>query len=136
MNAESNSGTLYERLGGHKGILQFITPFYFDVRQHHLLGLIFNAHIQDWPTHLAHITEFWARQTGGPSSYGGGFVGAHLPLGIAPEHVEHWLALWDFNCRRQLSAELAVEMCALARSIGTQLQKILAGRTGLSIGTG
>jgi len=134
MNALSNPGTLHERLGGHEGILRLIRPFYFDVRQHHLLGPIFNARIQDWPAHLAHIADFWARQTGGPSSYGGGFAGAHLQLGIAPEHVEQWLALWDFNCRRQLPAKEAAEMSALARSIGTQLQKILAGRSGLSIG--
>jgi len=130
----NNPGTLYERLGGHEGILRLITPFYFDVRQHHLLGPIFNARIKDWPAHLAHITDFWARQTGGPSHYGGGFAGAHLQLGIAPEYVEQWLALWDFNCHRQLPAKEAAEMSALARSIGTQLQKILAGRSGLSIG--
>src|SRR6185503_7066050 len=129
-----NPGTLYERLGGHAGILRLITPFYFDVRQHHLLGPIFNARIQDWPAHLARITDFWARQTGGPSRYGGGFAGTHLQLGIAPEHVGQWLALWDFNCRRQLPAAEATEMSALARGIGKQLQKILAGRSGLSIG--
>lgn len=131
----SNSNTLYARLGGHEGIRRLLTPFYFDVRQHQLLGPVFNAHIQDWPAHLAHVTDFWARQTGGPLSYAGGFAGAHLQLGIAPEHVEQWLALWDFNCRRQLPATEATEMSAVARSIGTQLQKILAGRSGLSIGT-
>ena len=134
MNAAIDPGTLYARLGGHEGILRLITPFYVDVRQHHLLGPIFNAQIQDWPAHLAHITDFWARQTGGPSNYGGGFAGAHLQLGIVPEHVEQWLALWDFNCRRHLPAPEAAEMSALARGIGTQLQKILAGRGGLTIG--
>jgi len=130
----STAATLYDRLGGHERILRLVTPFYIDVRQHHLLGPIFNSQIQDWPAHLAHITEFWARQTGGPSQYQGGFAAAHLQLGIAPEHVEHWLALWDFNCRRQLPATEASEMSALARSIGKQLQKILNGRSGLSIG--
>jgi hemoglobin len=129
-----NSSTLYDRIGGHEGILRLIKPFYIDVRQHHLLGPIFNSHIQDWPAHLAHITEFWARQTGGPSRYGGGFAAAHLQLGIAPEHIEQWLALWDFNCRRQLPPDQSAEMSALARSIGTQLRKILSGRSGLSLG--
>ncbi len=131
----NQSRTLYDRLGGHEAILLLITPFYFDVRQHQLLEPIFNAHITDWPAHLAHITDFWARQTGGPSRYGGGFAAAHLQLGITPEHVGTWLELWDFNCRRQLPADQATEMSALARSIGTQLQKILAGRSGLSLGT-
>ena len=127
--------TLYERLGGHEGILRLIKPFYIDVRQHAALGPIFNAQIQDWPAHLAHITEFWARQTGGPSQYPGGFAGAHLPLGILPSDLQHWLGLWEFNCRRQLAAREADEMIALAQRIGGQLQKILSGRPGIAIGS-
>lgn len=126
--------TLYERLGGHQGILRLITPFYADVRQHAVLGPIFNARVQDWPAHLAHITEFWARQTGGPSNYPGGFAAAHLPLGLQASDIEHWLTLWNWNCRRQLPASEADEMIALALRIGTQLRRILAGRPGFSIG--
>src|SRR5687767_11351086 len=116
---------LYERLGGHDGILRLLKPFYVDVRQHAVLGPIFDARIQNWPEHLAHITEFWVRQTGGPSNYPGGFAAAHLPLGIQPSDLQHWLALWEFNCRRHLASAEAEEMIALARSIGSQLQKIL-----------
>jgi hemoglobin len=126
--------TLYERLGGHDGILRLITPFYADVRQHAVLGPIFNARIQDWPAHLALITEFWARQTGGPSNYPGGFAGTHLPLGLQSSDIEHWLTLWQWNCRRQLHAPEADEMIALASRIGMQLRRILAGRPGFSIG--
>src|SRR4051812_15659873 len=39
--------SLYERLGGHVGILKLIKPFYADVRQHNILGPIFNSHITD-----------------------------------------------------------------------------------------
>lgn len=125
--------TLYERLGGHEGILRLIKPFYIDVRQHAVLGPIFNARIQDWPAHLMHITEFWARQTGGPSQYPGGFAGAHLSLGIQPTDLQSWLQLWEWNCRRHLAASEADELIALAGRIGQQLQRILSGRAGLSI---
>jgi len=125
--------TLYERLGGHEGILRLLQPFYIDVRQHAVLGPIFNAHIQDWPAHLAHITEFWARQTGGPSKYPGGFAGAHLPLGIQPSDLGHWLGLWEFNCRRHLAPAEAEEMVLLAQRIGEQLKRILGGHSGLSL---
>jgi hemoglobin len=127
--------TLYTRLGGHEGLLRLIKPFYIDVRQHAVLGPIFNARIQDWPAHLAHITEFWARQTGGPSDYAGGFAAAHLPLGIQPSDLQHWLGLWEFNCRRQLANSEADEMIALAHRIGAQLERILTGRPGISIGS-
>lgn len=120
--------SLYERMGGREGILAFIKPFYADVRQHALLGPIFNARIQDWPAHMERIAEFWARQAGGPSTYDGGFAGAHLRLGIPPDLVPQWLELWQFNCERQLAEPERTEMLQLARHLGANLQRILGGR--------
>lgn len=125
---------LYERLGGHDGLLQLLKPFYADVRQHAVLGPIFNTHIQNWPVHLAKIVEFWALQTGGPSAYRGGFAGAHLRLGIAPEHFEHWLQLWEFNCHRALPTQEARELIALAHELGARLRRVVAGQSGLALG--
>ena len=120
--------SLYDRLGGHAGLLKLIKPFYADIRQHEVLGPIFNAHIQDWPAHLAKITEFWAIQTGGPSQYRGGFAGAHMNLGIQPEHFLHWLRLWEFNNARSLAPQEAAEMNALAQELGRRLGNMLHGR--------
>ncbi|MBG87174.1 MAG: globin [Verrucomicrobiales bacterium] len=128
------SGCLYANLGGHEGILAFIRPFYMDVRQHKVLGPIFNSHIKDWDSHLAKIAEFWAVQTGGPSKYRGGFAGAHLRLGLKPEFFDHWLGLWDFNCQRQLEPDLAVQMSALAHELARRLKMMVEGRQGLQIG--
>ena len=124
---------LFDRLGGQAGVEELLRHFYADVRQRRVLGPIFNARIHDWPAHLAKIGEFLAGQTGGPSRYGGGFGAAHLPLGIGPEHLEHWLALWDFNCRRHLAEAEARELIALARRIGEQLLRIVGGRSGLGV---
>lgn len=120
--------TLYARLGGHEGILKLIKPFYIDVRQHSVLGPVFNAHIQDWPAHLEKITEFWALQTGGESRYRGGFAGAHIPLGLAPEHFQQWLGLWEFNAKRQLPPQEAAEMTALAHEFGRRLFAVTQAR--------
>jgi hemoglobin len=98
----SEPRSLYERLGGHDGISKLIKPFYADVRQHELLGPIFNAQIKDWDAHLAKITDFWALQTGGKARYAGGFARAHMGLGLQPEHFQNWLALWEFNNARSL----------------------------------
>ncbi len=148
--------SLYERIGSHEGILKLIRPFYADVRQHAVLGSIFNAHIHDWPAHLEKITEFWARQMGGPSQYPGGFAGAHMRVNtaevndqsavlqrgsssamiqpITPEHFKHWLALWDFNCQRNLPPTEAAEAIELAHRLGAQLERIITGRGGIQIG--
>ena len=124
------ANSLYERLGGHEGILKFIKPFYIDVRQHAVLGPIFNAQIQDWPAHLDKITEFWALQTGGQSKYRGGFAGAHISLDLKPEHFQHWLGLWEFNANRQLPPQEAAEMIALAHEFGRRLFAVTQGRRG------
>jgi hemoglobin len=124
------SESLYERLGGHEGILNLIRPFYADVRQHAVLGPVFNAHIKDWETHLAKIADFWALQAGGASSYRGGFAGAHLRIGVKPEFFDHWLSLWDFNCQRHLGPDEAQEMSAIAHELGRRLRGVVEGRFG------
>ncbi|MCD8534693.1 MAG: group III truncated hemoglobin [Verrucomicrobia bacterium] len=124
---EEKSKPLYEYMGGHEGILRFIRPFYMDLRQHQELGPIFNRHIQDWESHLAKITEFWALQTGGPSHYRGGFAGAHFKIdGLTSDHFDQWLALWDFNCQRQLPPDLQQSMSQLAHTLAARLKRVVA----------
>jgi hemoglobin len=131
----SQGRSLYERLGGHEGILKLIKPFYADIRQHTVLGPIFNAHIHDWPPHLNKIADFWALQTGGGSRYRGSFGAAHVSLGIGAEHFQRWLALWEFNNARQLEPGEAAEMNALAQQLAGRLSAITRGRQSLTIGT-
>ena len=120
--------SLYSRLGGHDGILKLVKPFYADVRQHKILGPIFNAQIKDWDAHLAKITDFWALQTGGESKYRGGFARAHMGLVLKPEHFQNWLALWEFNNARSLPPREAAEMNALAHELGRRLFAMTQGQ--------
>ena len=50
--------TLYDRIGGQKGLEHLLTHFYADVRQHAVIGPIFEAQIQDWPMHIKKIAGF------------------------------------------------------------------------------
>lgn len=125
MNQETS---LYERLGGHDGILKLIRSFYVDARQHSVLGPIFNAQITDWPAHLDKIADFWALQTGGRSRYRGGFAGAHMSLGLQSEHFQHWLGLWELNNGRHLALREAGELNALAHELGRRLFTITLNR--------
>jgi hemoglobin len=130
MSDNSVEKSLYERLGGHAGILKLLKSFYADVRQHAILGPIFNARIHDWNAHLTKITEFWALQSGGNSRYAGGFAGAHMGLSLQPEHFENWLALWEFNNSRQLPAREAAEMDELAHRFASRLFAVTQRRSG------
>ena len=113
--------SLYDRVGGHAGILKLLKSFYADVRQHAVIGPIFNAQIEDWDAHLVKITEFWALQAGGHSKYRGGFAGAHMQFDLQPEHFQHWLRLWEYNNARQLPPGEADEMNDLANRFAGRL---------------
>jgi hemoglobin len=120
--------SLYDRIGGHTGIAELLRHFYADVRQHAVLGPLFNARIQNWPEHLEKIGEFWALQAGGPSRYRGGFGAAHLPLDLKPEHFQMWLGLWEFNNSRRLPPTEAADMNQLAHSFARRLFALTQGR--------
>jgi len=122
--------SLYERIGGHQGIAKLLRHFYADVRQHRVIGAIFNERITDWPAHLAKIGEFWARATGGPSTYSGQMPLKHLNLDLEPRHFGAWLELWDANCRCCLPPREAGEMSALAHEIGRRLRHIVSSYGG------
>jgi hemoglobin len=131
---EERSGSLYERVGAHSGLMRLLHSFYADVRQHSVIGPIFLEKIEDWNAHIKKIAEFWARAMGGPSIYAGQMPLKHLALGLQPEHFKFWLELWDFNCRRHLEPAEAEEMSRLAHGIGERLQRIIEDqRTGSNL---
>ena len=132
----NTSETLFDRLGGRPRIRILLHHFYADVRQHRIIGPIFNDQIKNWPEHLEKIAEFWTRVTGGTSLYTGDMPGKHLSLGLRPEHFHAWLALWEANCRCYLPATEAQQMIDLAHAIAQRLQKILSGTESPFFATG
>lgn len=116
---------LYERAGGRLGLQKLLRHFYADVRQHNLIGPIFNEHIDDWPSHLEVIADFWSGITGGPARYRGGMPYKHFPLGLHREHFEAWLHLWERNCRQHLPADAAEDMITVAHTIGGRLHMMI-----------
>lgn len=126
VNTLNTSSSLYERIGGREGLAFHLKHFYSDVRQHALLGPIFNKQIQDWPEHIEKIASFWARLTGGPSDYAGQMPAKHLNLGIEAQHFSAWLQLWHFNCSSHFKEPEAQEMISLAHEIGRRLKSIVA----------
>jgi hemoglobin len=124
---------LFQRLGGRDGLKTLITRFYERAQQDALLGPVFARQVHDWPSHIETVTDFWSTQTGGPALYRGG-MGKHLMLGLAPEHFERWLELWNANAREQLSAECADSLLAIGRAFAARLMQMQAG-AGIRIGT-
>lgn len=118
--------SLYDRIGQREGLVKLLKHFYADVRQHEVIGPIFNAKIDNWPPHIEKIADFWSGLTGGPRSYAGGMPWKHMSLGIGPEHFEAWLGLWQRNCVNQLDEPEANELIQIALQIAVRLKAILA----------
>lgn len=115
--------SLFERVGGRPGLLRLLNHFYADVRQHSLIGPVFEAQVENWQEHIETIASFWGQIIGGPPAYNGQMPARHIPLSLREEHFEAWLSLWDFNCHRWLSPDCADELTAYARQIGRRLRQ-------------
>jgi hemoglobin len=118
--------TLYERIGGRDGLMLLLRRFYADVRQHQVIGPVFAARIQDWPSHLEKIAGFWSGLTGGPALYGGGMAARHIPLQLEEQHFAAWLDLWRRHCRAHLKPAEAEELILVAEALGQRLRAITA----------
>ena len=117
---------LFVRIGGRAQILFLSRHFYADVRQHRMLGPIFNAQIDDWPSHMEKIADFWSNVTGGPVVYSGAMPAKHFPLGLDSSHFEIWLDLWQRNCSIHIKGDEATELVAAATEIGERLQFMIS----------
>jgi len=124
-NAGHTAGSLFERIGGRPGLEVLLHHFYADVRQQREIGPIFQAQIQDWPSHLEKIADFWSGATGGPARYSGPMPQKHFPLGLGEMHFGAWLDLWRRHCRIRLPPREAEEMIRLAEAIGERLQAMI-----------
>lgn len=120
-----NSGSLYDRIGGREPLMKLLRHFYADVRQHHEIGPIFAAHIENWPAHLEKIADFWSGVTGGPVLYSGPMPFKHMPLGLQEKHFAAWLGLWQRHCRTHLPSPEAEELGGRAEAIGQRLRELV-----------
>lgn len=130
MGADTDSNSLFTRLGGRPAIELLLRRFYADVRQHAAIGPIFLRQIDDWPAHVAKIADFWSTATGGPLVYQGAMAAKHAPLGLEEKHFTAWLDLWRRHCRAHLTPVEAEELILVAETIGERLRQMTGVRRG------
>jgi len=74
---------------------EVVETFYARVRGDAVLGPIFNGAVDDWPTHLAKLKDFWSSVLLMTGRFKGQPMAVHAALpGIGRAHFEHWLALF------------------------------------------
>ncbi|KAF1709263.1 preprotein translocase subunit TatC [Pseudoxanthomonas kalamensis DSM 18571] len=82
-------------------IAALVQRFYDRARRDALLGPVFDAHVADWPAHLALLTDFWSAMLRGTRRFQGMPMRKHLQLKeLSAEMFLRWLQLF-----RQATAE-------------------------------
>lgn len=103
-------------------IAQLVDCFYDKVRQHPVIGPVFNDVVRDWPAHKQRLTAFWCSVALRAGTYHGNPMAVHRALPIQGRHFDQWLTLWRATCNELLSSDDATRMIGHAENIGRGLR--------------
>jgi len=106
----------------HERIAVLVDRFYARVRRDPVLGPVFEAAVEDWPEHLATLTDFWSSVMLSSGRYHGRPMQKHMQLPIEPTMFDRWLALWGETVGELFAPEAADEFRLKAGRIGESLK--------------
>ena len=114
-------------LGSRLDLRVLVESFYSKIRKDEILGPIFNKHIaeDEWPPHLAKLTDFWEMKLLGGTNFQGSPTRKHIDVDrasghtISQEHFAHWLRLWIETVDESFAGDLAERAKAQARKMAT-----------------
>lgn len=111
-------------------IAAFVADFYARCRVDPTLGPVFEAHVTDWPDHLARIESFWRAALLKQPGYAGRPLEAHLALpSLSAQHFSTWLRLFSETLPAHCTPEDTAAIMTLA---GRMANRIIASGGGLS----
>ena len=103
-------------------IAALVNDFYARVRADAALGPVFAARVDDWPQHLARLTDFWSSVLRGTARYEGQPMARHLALPeLSAELFGRWLALFHATTAELPNAALRRNADAAAERIARSL---------------
>ena len=111
-------------------ISRLVDGFYSRIRQHEVLGPIFNMAIGDnWDHHLPRMKQFWASVALNSGTYSGRPVPVHRRLRLVrPEHFDIWLGLFrETLAETGASVEVTDYFMERAERIGESLKLAMFG---------
>lgn len=104
-------------------IHDLVHAFYARVRRDEVLGPIFDAEVEDWPSHLEKMCAFWSSITLMSGRYKGHPMMAHATIaGIERAHFVRWLALFRDTANNVCPADAAHLFADRAEKIARSLQ--------------
>lgn len=103
-------------------VTRLVHTFYARVRRDDVLGPIFEAHVDDWPHHLAKLVDFWSAILRGTGRYRGTPMPKHAALpGLEPAMFQRWLALFTQTTGEIGNAAMKARADAMAGRIAQSL---------------
>lgn len=108
-------------------INKLVTLFYDRIKVEPILGPIFIRAIQDWPTHIEHLTDFWQSQLLFNKRFRGNPAEAHARVdknenhSISSEHFGLWMNIWFATIDELYEGEIAERAKRNARKLNTHL---------------
>ena len=81
-------------------VFKLVSTFYAKVRDNEKIGYVFNEIIQDWPSHLEKLTDFWETNLFFVSKFRGNPMKAHVEVDqhfnntLEQKHFGEWLNMW------------------------------------------
>jgi hemoglobin len=99
-------------------IALLVDRFYDRIREHPVLGPVFESRVRDWTAHKHRLTAFWCSTALRTGSYRGNPMAMHRELPVDAGHFEHWLSLWRDTVGETLPEAAAGHMTELAERIG------------------
>lgn len=81
-------------------VFALVSAFYGKVRRNPEIGAFFNETIDDWPSHLEKLTDFWETNLFMVSKFKGNPMKAHKEVDnqfgntIEQKHFGEWLNMW------------------------------------------
>lgn len=102
-----------------------VDTFYGKVREHSLIGPIFDEKIQNrWPEHLSKMYSFWQTVLLEEHTYSGRPFPPHAQLPVGQEHFDAWLLLFTATVDHLFEGPLADE----AKWRGAQMGKMFLSK--------
>lgn len=107
------------RLCSEEEVVRLVADFYDRVRADVVLGPVFEAQVQDWTWHKAHLVAFWSALLRGTRRFHGAPVSRHLEMpGLSAELFERWLWLFQRTTAECGNASMQAVADEAARDIG------------------
>jgi len=98
-------------------ISNLVDRFYAKVQRDPEIGPIFNEKVEDWPTHLTLLKNFWSTVMLTTGRYKGDPMMTHLQLPLEHSHFSRWLKLFAETAKEVMAPDHAAIIIAKSERI-------------------